>query len=465
MGKKINKPILVVGIGISFILWFYDRFDQQILEVGELGLLSTISLGLGFWWWQGQKKIENQPLSVASLTEQSVRDVITQGELILNILATEAPNYDISVFKQRLTQLSSGFNRQELTLALVGGKKVGKTTLKEILLAQDLSNEITLIEVESLFKDTKIPEIKADLILLLITGDLSNSHWEFLQKCHRDNQRFILVFNKQDQYIPEERALILEQVRQKLKSIIAPSDIIAISASPQNLKVREHKENGTIKEWTEPQPPKINPLSDRLKLVLELERTMLVWRSLWREATSLKQEVKANLNSIRHDCALPIIEQYQWIAAASTFANPVAALDLLATAAISSQLVLDLGVIYQRKLSFSQGQALSGIISKLIVKLGLVELSTQTVGSILKSNAITYVAGGTIQAISAAYLTRLAGLSLVEYFQDQDLDSSTVMEGIDLAQFPQKIKQVFEKNKRTALVQNFIKQALPHLST
>ncbi|YAI82522.1 MAG: YcjF family protein [cyanobacterium endosymbiont of Rhopalodia sterrenbergii] len=463
MGKKFNKPILVAGVGISFILWFYKSFSQQILEVGEWGLLSAISLGLGFWWRQGQKEMTNKPLPVTRLTEQSVRDVITQGELILNTLATEAPDCDISNFKQQLTQLSLGFDRQELTIALAGGKKVGKTTLKKILLAQDFSDEISLIEIESLFKETKMPEIKADLILLLITGDLTNSHWRFLQKCNQHHQRFILVFNKKDQYIPEERVLILEQVRQQLKLMIAPSDVIAISAAPQALKVRQHEENGIIREWTESQLPEIHSLSDRLKLVLELERKMLVWGSLWREAVSLRQQAKANLDSIRRDCALPIIEKYQWIAAASAFANPIAALDLLATAAISSQLVIDLGRIYQQKLSFSQGQALSGTIGKLIVKLGLVELSTQTIGSFLKNNTITYIAGGTVQAISAAYLTRLAGLSLVEHFQDQDIDSSAIEE-IDLTKLPQKIRQVFEKNKRTALVNNFIQQALPHLS-
>ncbi|BAP18310.1 YcjF family protein [cyanobacterium endosymbiont of Epithemia turgida] len=464
MKKKVNKPILVAGVGISFILWFYTSFSQQILEVGEWGLLSAVSLGLGiFLWRQEQKETTNKPLSITRLTEQSVRDVILQGELILNTLGTEKPDRDISVFKQQLTQLSLGFDRQELTIALAGDKKVGKTTLKKILLAQYLSNELSFIEIESVFKETKIPEIKADLILLLITGDLTNSHWRFLQKCNQDHQRFILVFNKKDQYIPEERALILEQVRQQLKSMIAPSDVIATSAAPQALKVRQHEENGTIREWTESQPPDINLLSDRLNLVLELERKMLVLGSLWREAVSLKQQAKANLDSIRHDCALPIIEKYQWIAAAGAFANPVAALDLLAMVAISSQLVIDLGVIYKQKLSFSQGKALSVTIGKLIVKLGLVELSTQTIGSFLKNNAITYIAGGTVQAISAAYLTRLAGLSLVEYFQDQDLNLSAIEE-IDLTQFPQKIRQVFEKNKRTTLVQNFIQQALPHLS-
>ncbi|WP_267383885.1 YcjF family protein [Cyanobacterium sp. uoEpiScrs1] len=463
MKKKLNKPILVAGISISFILWFYDGFSQQILEIKEWGLLSTIFLGLGFWWRQGQKETTSKPLPVTSLTEESVKDIINQGELILNTLSTEAPDYDISFFKKQLNQLSLSFDRQQLTIALAGDKKVGKTTLKDKLLSQNIFNDISFIEVESLFKEVEMPEIKADLILLLITGDLTNSHWEFLQKCNQNYQRFILVFNKKDQYIPEERVLILEQVQQKLKSMITPSDVIAISASPQSLKVREHEENGTIREWIEAQLPEIDPLSDRLKLIVELERKMLVWGSLWREAMSLKKDVKANLNNIRRDCALPIIEKYQWIAAASAFANPVAALDLLAAAAISSQLVIDLGVIYKQKLSFSQGRVLSGIIGKSIVQLGLVELSTQTISSVLKNNAITYVAGGTVQAISAAYLTRLAGLSLVEHFQDQDVDSTVVKE-IDLKQFPQKIKKVFEKNKRTALVKNFIQQTLPRLS-
>jgi uncharacterized protein (DUF697 family) len=63
------------------------------------------------------------------------------------------------------------------------------------------------------------------------------------------------------------------------------------------------------------------------------------------------------LNQVRRDRALPIIEQYQWIAAAAAFANPVPALDLLATAAISAQVVSDLGAIYQQKFSLQQAQA------------------------------------------------------------------------------------------------------------
>ncbi|HBY75733.1 MAG TPA: hypothetical protein DEG47_01695, partial [Cyanobacteria bacterium UBA11148] len=175
-------------------------------------------------------------------------------------------------------------------------------------------------------------------------------------------------------------------------------------------------------------------------------------------------EAKTVLNKARSDRALPIIEQYQWIAAATAFANPVPALDLLATAAISSQLVIELGEIYQQKFSLPQAQSSAKTLGSLILKLGLVELSTQTIGSILKSNAFTYVAGGVVQGVSAAYLTRLAGLSLIEYFQDQEIDKNTATDQpLNFERLTEKLQKVFQQNQRTALLQTFVQQALGRL--
>ena len=98
-----------------------------------------------------------------------------------------------------------------------------------------------------------------------------------------------------------------------------------------------------------------------------------------------------------------------------------------------------------------------------MIKLGLVELSTHAISGLLKSNAITYVAGGATQGISAAYLTRVAGLSLVEYFKEQDINLNN-HQTIDIEKLSTKIKQVFEQTKRTEILQSFVKQTLPQLS-
>ncbi|MEQ8963994.1 MAG: YcjF family protein, partial [Coleofasciculus sp. C2-GNP5-27] len=180
----------------------------------------------------------------------------------------------------------------------------------------------------------------------------------------------------------------------------------------------------------------------------------LIWGTTLRSAISLKAEAKTALNQARRDRALPLIEQYQWIAAATAFANPVPALDLLATAAISSQLVIELAGIYQQKFSLSQAQLAAKTLASLMVKLGLVELSTQTIGGILKSNAFTYIAGGAVQGVSAAYLTRLAGLSLIEYFQDQEISEPTATDQpLNLDRLKEKLQTVFQQNQRTAFLQ------------
>jgi hypothetical protein len=245
---------------------------------------------------------------------------------------------------------------------------------------------------------------------------------------------------------------------------LAAEDVVAIAANPAPVKVRQHQPDASVQEWIEPQTPDITSLSERLSQIVTQEAQQLVWASTMRAAVALKTEVKAQLNRVRRDRALPVIEQYQWVAAAAAFANPVPALDLLATAAISAQLVKDLGEIYQQKFSLQQAQTAAKTLGSLMLKLGLVELSTQTIGSILKGNAFTYIAGGAVQGVSAAYLTRLAGLSLIEYFQEQEESEKAVTgQPFNLERLGQKLQAVFSSNQRGAFLQGFVKQVMGRL--
>jgi uncharacterized protein len=176
----------------------------------------------------------------------------------------------------------------------------------------------------------------------------------------------------------------------------------------------------------------------------------------------LKFEAKNSLNILRKERATPIMEQYQWIAAAAAFANPVPALDLLATAAINAQMVMDLGNIYQQKFSIEQAKTVAGEMGGLILKLGLVELSTKAVSMVLKSNVATFAVGGVIQGVSAAYLTRIAGLALVEYFQAQEIATNTG-NALNLDKLRQTLQNVFQQNQQISFLQGFIQQGVKRL--
>ena len=152
----------------------------------------------------------------------------------------------------------------------------------------------------------------------------------------------------------------------------------------------------------------------------------------------------------------------QWVAAGTAFANPLLTVDLLAAAAINGQLVLDLGAIYGQTFSLDQAKAAAGTIAELTLKLGLVELATQALGTILKSHVTTYLAGGALQGISAAYLTRLAGLTLIDYFEEQSLLETT---DLNFEGLGSRLQSLFQQARQGLALKDFVTQALPHLAS
>jgi hypothetical protein len=91
----------------------------------------------------------------------------------------------------------------------------------------------------------------------------------------------------------------------------------------------------------------------------------------------LRQTIQTDVNALRRQQAMPLVEQLQWVAGAAAFANPVPTLDLLATVAINGQLIMDLGKVYGFNLSLEEAKTAAGTLASLTVKLGLVELTSQ----------------------------------------------------------------------------------------
>ncbi|MBD2239227.1 DUF697 domain-containing protein [Aulosira sp. FACHB-113] len=470
MVVKLQRPILVGGLGLSFSLWMLDSWQDSIVQVGEFGLLSALAVGGGLWLLQQNRpKASVEQLDIMLVERADVENAIAKAEAVINQLAQESEQHPaLGNLRTQVNQLLLDLDRQELKLAVTGGKSVGKTTLIEVLKSSwqsEIKQKVSFQETAPLFiqagnkSDTDVlAEVKtSDFLLFLTNGDLTDSEFQTLQQLKAANQPVLLVFNKQDQYLPDERASILLSLKQRTQG-----NLVATAASPIPIKVRKHEADGAVQEWLEQPAADIQSLTQQLGEILAQQAQKLVWTTTIRTANLLKAEAKTWLNDIRRDRATPAIEQYQWIAAAAAFANPVPALDVLATAAINAQMVMDLGNIYQQKFSLEQAQTVAGTMGSLMLKLGLVELSTKAVSTVLKSNAVTFVAGGVVQGVSAAYLTRVAGLSLVEYFQQQEiaLDSGN---NLNLEKLRQTLQNVFQQNQQMAFLQGFVKQGVKRL--
>jgi uncharacterized protein len=469
MTLNLRRPILIGGIGLSAALWLLESLQHSASEMGENALIGLVAAGAGYLWWQRQSlKLElalPQPLASREAAEKAIASSFDA----INLLVSESQNSVATAhLKAQLDRLTAELDRQDLRISITGGKAVGKTALIQVLNSDWTSEhpqKLSFQETAALFTNTTNVDAKIadDLVLFVTAGDITDSEFQTLSGLASAGQRVLLVWNKQDQYVPAQQSQILQQLQERMHGILATEDIIAIAASPNSIKVRQHQPDGTIAERMENQVSQIQPLTARLTEILTQESQQLVWANIVRSATTVKLETKTLLNGVRRDRCFPIIEQYQYIAAATVFANPVPALDLLATTAISTQLVIDLGVIYQQKFSLDQAKTVATTLASQMFKLGLVELSTQTITALLKTNVVTFVAGGAVQGISAAYFTRIAGLSLIEYFQSQELEN-TASNSLNIDVLTKTLQAVFQKNQQVSFLQAFINQVATRLA-
>lgn len=476
----IGGSLLALGIGALDVLHYF---------VGEWGVYAAFALigAAGVQWLHKQadrKKVTPQaPLVVDSVTVKRTLSEVTQVMTQLReevddptekVVCTEA-RPRVSRLQSQISQLTDELNREELHIAIVGAKGTGKTALLQRLqsawvdrLSQVLYfNEVpgfAATTVTGLTGETFAAQtIMADLVLFVVTGDMTASELQAVRRMVA-TKRTVLVFNKLDQYLPTDRQSILDQLYSHIEGTLATADVVAIAASPNPIKVRQHQTDGSINEWLEAQAPQLTDLTKRLEQILTQESQQLVMASALNRAVTLKYQAKMVLNDVRRTRALPVVEQFQWVAAGTAFISPVPTLDVLATAAINAQMILDLGTLYRQKFSLQQAQKMAATLGSLMLKLGLVELSTQTIAGFLKVNALTYVAGGCIQGVSAAYLTRIVGLSLIEYFHAQE-PNLTLMEANPLAieRLSDILQSVFQQNQQLTFLQSFVRQAIERL--
>ncbi|MBW4441952.1 MAG: DUF697 domain-containing protein [Plectolyngbya sp. WJT66-NPBG17] len=473
MASSWQRSLIFAGVGATLSLWFLENLTHTLGD-----WLPAIVIGSGIAWVAVKFQKDDTPkIQVAPLSLNRVQNELVEAKGLLDLLAIESQDLTIdgsaqqlSDLRSQINQITSDLNRDEIRFAVMGGKSVGKTMLVNLLQhgwVAEVSQKLVLQDTPELFAATDggiIAERDAwklarssDVVLFVTNGDLTATEFQAIQQITGVGKRLVLILNKQDQYLPEVQQAILNHLRERMSEILAPQDVIAIATNPKSLKIRQHRSDGTVKEWLEKPEPQLLPLLDRLNQILLQEGQQLVLASSLSNVTAVQAEVKTALNRVRRERAVPRIDQAQWIVAGTAFANPFPALDLLATAAINGQMVLDLSNLYQRKFTLDQAKTIAATMASVMVKLGLVEVSTQAIASILKTNAITFVAGGLIQGVSAAYLTRMAGLTLIEYFEGEPTGEIKP----DLLQ--QIMQKVFEQNRRLPFLQMFVKQAVDQL--
>ncbi|NEQ31925.1 MAG: DUF697 domain-containing protein [Leptolyngbya sp. SIO4C5] len=377
----------------------------------------------------------------------------------------------------RSQAISASLNQGELHIVVFGTGSAGKTSIVNALLGERVGQvgapmgttavgatyrlavptsdwQVLLTDTPGLLEagvagtereqQAKQLATEANLLLFVIDDDLRQSEFELLRSLAAIGKRSLLVFNKIDRYPEADLAQLLARLRQRLRGIIAPDDLIPVAANPQSFRL----EDGTL--W---QPePEIWPLLQRLAALLRQEGAILIADNILLQAQRLSEEARQLIAQQRQAQADAVIDRYQWLGAGAIAAMPLPGIDLLATAAVNAQMVVELGRVYGCEVTLAEGKELAFSLAKTLTSLGIVKGAMQLLSVGMQVNIATALASRAIQGASAAYLTRIAGKSFVEYFrQNQDWGDGGIGEVV---------QQQFQLNRRDAFIKAFVQEAI-----
>ena len=284
----------------------------------------------------------------------------------------------------------------------------------------------------------------ADLLLLVVDGDLRAAEMEVFHALAALGKRLLLVLNKADLRGQDEERRLLALLRRRTQGRIAPDDVLAASAAPQSVPRPGGKPL---------QPaPEIDALVRRMAQVLHRDGEELIADNILLQSRQLSEAGRKLLADQRQSDAEAVVDRYVWISAGVLAATPIPVVDLLGAAAVHAQMVVEIGRIYGVNLAKPAAQELAVSMGRTLASLGMIKGGLSLVGSALSLNLPALLLSRAVQAVSAGWLTRVAGRSFITYFQqDQDWGDGGVQEVV---------QRQYDLNQRSSALRTFVQAAV-----
>lgn len=267
----------------------------------------------------------------------------------------------------------------------------------------------------------------ADLVLLVVDGPLKSYEVDLVNKLREMEKRIVVCLNKEDWYDEEEEQQLTQQIVAQLPGVAA-EDVVAVRAAAVNReRIRVTSTGEELAEEYEV-PPNVAPLAERLLQIVQKDGRELLLANLLLQSRGLVDEAKDRVRGVLDARANEIITKYMWAAGGAAGINPIPLLDLVGGSAITVKMVLDLADVYKQPID-TDGvvKMLEQLGKNLIAMVGATAVSPAVaagIGSLLKTvPGIGTVAGGLVQGLTQALVTRWVGNVFVEYYR-RDMQAS-----------------------------------------
>ena len=189
---------------------------------------------------------------------------------------------------------------------------------------------------------------QADLILFVVSGDVTKTEYEALQQLYATRKPLLLVFNKVDLYPDADQKSVAANLQALWQEAEDNSDlpqgarlvdeIVMVSAEPAPLQVRVEWPDGRVSEEWEHPPAQITPLREALLRTVESEGPTLVALNALKQAGEIEENVTKEITELHREDANELIWKYAKYKAIAVALNPIALVDMLG--GISSDIVM-----------------------------------------------------------------------------------------------------------------------------
>ncbi|OUL31264.1 GTP-binding protein [Nostoc sp. RF31YmG] len=226
---------------------------------------------------------------------------------------------------------------------------------------------------------------QADLILFVISGDMTKIEQIALSQLREAGKPIILVFNKVDQYPEADRMAIYHKIRdERVKELVSPLEIVMAAASPL-VKTAILRPDGSRGLQLRTGNAQVEELKLKILEILHREGKALVALNTMLYADIVNEQLVQRKLMIREQNANQLIWKAVMTKALAIALNPVTVVDILSSITIDIFLILGLSKLYGipmteagavqllQKIALSMG----GIgVSELLANLGLSGLKT-----------------------------------------------------------------------------------------
>jgi len=488
IGAAALIALMVIGLvlqGIRNLLWDLSYWLPAwlvgpVLLIGAILIVAAV-LQIGLPWyrqWRRRPKPGSQPNDTAMPAPTSRREAAERSlgsvDRLLERLQDDVARQSLQKERERVAR---ELERGDLVVVVFGTGSSGKTSLIRALLRdivgdvgaamgstsesqryrlrlRGLDRGVQLVDTPGILEsgmdgrsreqEARQHATRADLMIVVVDGDLRRSELEVVHSLSGLGKRLLLVLNKCDLRGEEEERRLLLLLRQRCAGWLQADDVIPTSACPQSLPRPGQRP-------LQP-PPEIGLLVRRLAAVLHADGDELLADNILLQCKDLGAAGRDLLDRQRSQEARRIVDRYTWISAGVVAATPLPGVDLLGTAAVNAQMVMELGAVYGIQLTRNRAQELAVSVGRTLAGLGVVKGGVALIGTALSVNLPTLLLGRAVQGVAAGWLTRIAGSSFITYFQqDQDWGDGGIQDVV---------QHHFELNRRDRSLKAFLDAAL-----